>query len=138
MKIEEQIVREKMYNQDAFSQWLGIEIIAIKKGSVELKLKIREEMTNGFNIAHGGIAFSLADSALAFSSNTHNNQAVSVETSLGFSKPLQTGDVIRARSKELQLSNKFGRYLIELTNQKDESVAVFYGTVYRTGKKWID
>nr|MBS0038144.1 hotdog fold thioesterase [Saprospiraceae bacterium] len=137
MKIEEKIVRKLMYDNDAFSQWLGIEIISVEKGAVELSMTVREEMTNGFDIAHGGIAFSLADSALAFSSNTHGIQSVTVETTTSFIKAINTGDRIHARSKEIQLSGKFGRYLIEMHNQNGVLVAVFYGTVFRTGKSWI-
>lgn len=138
MKTEEKIVRKMMYDKDAFSQWLGIEIVSVEKGAVELSMTIREEMTNGFDIAHGGIAFSLADSALAFAANSNGIQSVTVETSTSFIKAIKTGDRIRAKAKEIQLSGKFGRYLIELHNQNEVLVAVFYGTVFRTGKNWIN
>lgn len=136
MTDEERIVRKMMMDQDAFSQWLGIEIISIKKGSVELQMTITDKMTNGFKIAHGGIAYSLADSALAFSSNTHGIQSVTIESTMSHIKPLKVGEKINAVAKELQLSGKFGRYLIEIINEKNEVAAVFYGTVFRTGKEW--
>lgn len=126
-----------MMDRDAFSQWMGIEILSIKKGSVELQMTITEEMTNGFKIAHGGIAYSLADSALAFSSNTYGIQSVTIESTMSHIKPLKEGETIKAVAKELQLSGKFGRYLIEIINEKNEVAAVFYGTVFRTGKEWI-
>ncbi len=59
-----QKIVNKMFDKDAFSQWLGIEIIEVKDGYCELKMTVRKEMLNGFQIAHGGIAYSLADSAL--------------------------------------------------------------------------
>jgi len=137
MTKEEKIVRKMMMDRDAFSQWLGIEILSIKKGAVELEMRIREEMTNGFKIAHGGIAYSLADSALAFSSNTYGIQSVTIESTMSHIKPLKEGEKIKAVAKELQLSGKFGRYLIEIFNEKEEVAAVFYGTVFRTGKEWL-
>jgi acyl-CoA thioesterase len=136
MTKEEKIVRKMMMDRDAFSQWMGIEILSIKKGSVELQMTITKEMTNGFKIAHGGIAYSLADSALAFSSNTYGIQSVTIESTMSHIKPLKEGETIKAVAKELQLSGKFGRYLIEVINEKNEVAAVFYGTVFRTGKEW--
>lgn len=137
MTKEEKIVRKMMMDRDAFSQWLGIEILSVKKGAVELEMRITEDMTNGFKIAHGGIAYSLADSALAFSSNTYGIQSVTIESTMSHIKPLKEGEKIKAVAKELQLSGKFGRYLIEIFNEKEEVAAVFYGTVFRTGKEWV-
>lgn len=137
MTKEEKIVRKMMMDRDAFSQWLGIEILSVKKGAVELEMRITEDMTNGFKIAHGGIAYSLADSALAFSSNTYGIQSVTIESTMSHIKPLKEGEKIKAVAKELQLSGKFGRYLIEIFNEKEEVAAVFYGTVFRTGKEWL-
>ncbi len=126
----------KMYDGDAFSQWLGIERIEDRPGYSKLKMTVREEMTNGFKIAHGGITYSLADSALAFASNSHGRQSVSIETSISHTKPVHIGDVLIAEAKELNLTNATGIYDIKVTNQKDEVVALFKGTVYRTKKEW--
>ena len=125
-----------MYKGDAFSKWLGIEIVLVGEGLCELKLIVREEMTNGFGIAHGGITYSLADSALAFASNSHGRKSVSVETSISHTKQCVVGDVISAKAKEKSISNKIAIYEITITNQKYEMVALFKGTVYRTSKNW--
>ena len=69
------IIVDKMLSGDAFSKWLGIEILDISNGYCKLKMKVRKEMTNGFNIAHGGITYSLADSALAFAANSDGIQS---------------------------------------------------------------
>ena len=74
------VIVDEMYESDKFSQWLGIEIVEIKQGYCKLKMKVREEMTNGFGIAHGGICFSIADTALAFAANSHNIKSLSIET----------------------------------------------------------
>jgi acyl-CoA thioesterase len=127
----------QMFEGDAFSKWLGIEVVAVKEGFCELNLAVREEMTNGFKIAHGGITYSLADSALAFASNSHGRKSVSVETSISHTKQCLVGDVITAKAIEKSISNKIAIYEITITNQKDETVALFKGTVYRTSKDWI-
>ena len=127
---------DRMFNNDAFSQWLGIEREEERPGYCRLSMTLREEMTNGFRIAHGGITYSLADSALAFASNAHGNQAVSIETSISHTKPVKPGDRLIAEAKEINLTRHTGIYDIRITNQDRELVAVFKGTVYRTGKTW--
>lgn len=127
----------RMYDHDWFSQWLGIDVLDVKAGYCKLKMQIRKEMLNGFGIAHGGIAFSLADSALAFASNSHGRQSVSVETSISHTVSLKENDIIYAVSEEKSLTNKIGIYSITVTNQQDQIVALFKGIVYRTSKEWF-
>lgn len=134
--LPEKIV-SKMYDNDWFSQWLGIERLAIKQGRCVLRMTIRKEMLNGFAIAHGGITYSLADSALAFASNSHGRMSVSVETSISHTESLKEGDVITATAEEMSLSNKVGVYHVTVTNQNNKVVALFKGTVYRTSKEWF-
>lgn len=130
-------VVDKMYPNDPFTKWLGIDIVEIKAGFCELKMTVRSEMLNGFQIAHGGITYSLADSALAFASNSHGRKSVSVETSISHTHPCVTGDVLTAKANEKSLTNKFAVYEIIITNQEKEVVALFKGTVYRTEKNWL-
>ncbi len=125
-----------MYANDAFSQWLGIEVMALREGYCQLKMTLREEMTNGFKIAHGGISYSLADSALAFASNARGDHAVSIETSIAHTRPAQVGDVLFAEALEKSHTRRFGIYEVTVTNGRGELVALFKGTVYRTGKEW--
>jgi len=125
-----------MFQGDAFSKWLGIEIVEFGEGGCVLKMTIREEMTNGFKIAHGGITYSLADSALAFAANSHGRKSVSVETSISHTQQCLVGDVITAKAIEKSISNKIAIYEITIANQKEETVALFKGTVYRTSKTW--
>ena len=132
-----QKIIKKMFDQDAFSQWLGIEIIDVSEGFCQLKMTVRKEMLNGFQIAHGGIAYSLADSALAFASNSHGRKSLSVETSISHTVSIKEGDVLTVATKELSLSDKIGVYLITIINQSNEDVAYFKGTVYRTSKEWL-
>lgn len=130
-------VVNKMYDQDWFSQWLGIERIEVAPGKCILKMIVRKEMLNGFGIAHGGITYSLADSALAFASNSHGRQSVSVETSISHTVAVKEGDVLIASAEEKSLSNKIGIYNITVKNQEEKIVALFKGVVYRTSKLWF-
>lgn len=126
-----------MMQHDRFSQWLGIEIVEIKEGYSKIKMTIREEMVNGFGIIHGGIAFSLADSAFAFACNNRNVLSVALDTSINFIKPVHTGDVLVAEAKELHNGKSTGLYHIAIFNQYDHLVAQFKGLCYRTDKKLI-
>lgn len=127
---------DKMLAEDKFSEWLGIQKVLVEKGRCILKMKIRSEMVNGFGIAHGGIAFSFADSALAFSSNAYGRLSVALECSISFAVAVNIDDELTCESRELSLTNKTGTYHIEISNQKNEKVAFFKGTVYRTSKEW--
>ena len=136
MNLAKKVV-EKMIDGDAFSKWLGIKVIEISEGYCQLRMTVRDEMTNGFDIAHGGIAYSLADSALAFAANSDGVQSLSIETSISHTKKVQSGDVLTATTKEINKSNKTSIYYITITNQKNIEIAHFKGTVYRTGKEWF-
>ena len=136
MELAKKVVN-KMMDGDAFSQWLGIEVLEISEGFCKLQMEVRDEMTNGFAIAHGGIAYSLADSCLAFAANSYGIQAVSVETSISHTKKVKSGDVLTASSKEINKSIKTALYYITITNQNKKEIAHFKGTVFRSGKEWF-
>jgi acyl-CoA thioesterase len=123
-----------VFKNDLFSQWLGIEVLEIKEGYSNIKMTVRPEMINGLGIVHGGIAFSLADSAFAFACNNRNNLSVALDTSINFLKPVHVGDALTAEAKELHNGKSTGLYHITITNQNQHVVAVFKGTCYRTGK----
>jgi acyl-CoA thioesterase len=126
-----------MMQHDLFSQWLGIEVLEITEGYSKIKMAVRKEMINGFGIVHGGIAFSLADSAFAFACNNRNILSVALDTAINFIKPVHIDDVLTAEAKELHNGKSTGLYHITITNQKEHVVAVFKGTCYRTGKSLI-
>ena len=126
----------KMFSADAFSQWLGIEFKHIKEGDVSLQMTVSDTMLNGFKMAHGGIAYSLADSTLAFSANSLGNQAVSIETSISHLKPVQANDVLTSLTKALSVSKRLCRYEISVENQRHELVAILHGTMYRKEQQW--
>jgi acyl-CoA thioesterase len=126
-----------MMENDLFSQWLGIQVLEVKEGYSKIKMTVREEMVNGFGIVHGGIAFSLADSAFAFACNNRNNLSLALDTSINFTKPVHIGDELTAKTTEIHNGRSTGLYHISITNQHDNLVALFKGTCYRTAKPLI-
>ncbi len=130
------IVQSGMYDKDAFSQWLGINLVEIEQGYAKVSMTVRPEMTNGFGIAHGGITYSLADSAFAFASNSWGEQAVSIETSISHTRPVQVADILTAETSMHNKSKRLAIYNVKITNQENKVVALFKGTVFHTGKQW--
>lgn len=132
-----QAVVNHMMTHDRFSNWLGIQVLEIREGYSRIRMTIREEMVNGFGIIHGGIAFSLADSAFAFACNNRNVLSVALDTSINFIKPVHVGDVLTAEGREQHNGKSTGLYQVEIKNQHDHVVALFKGLCYRTDKKLI-
>ena len=129
------LIPYRMLSQDAYSQWLGIEILECEIGRCKVALTVRKEMLNSMNKAHGGITYSLADTAFGFASNTHGKYAVSIETSINHIEAVNEGDYLTAESVIEKVNNKLGFNIIEV-KRGDELVALFKGVVYRTSKDW--
>jgi len=132
-----QKVVDKMMDHDAFSQWMDVKVLDIKEGYSKIQMTIRKEMVNGFGIVHGGLPFSLADSAFAFACNNRNNLSVALDVTITFTKAVNVGDTLLAEAKEVHNGRSTGVYLITVTNQKKEQVALFKGTCFRTGKTLV-
>ena len=126
-----------MMKEDRFSQWLGIEVEEITEGYSRIKMVIREEMINGLGIIHGGVTFSLADSAFAFACNNRNNLSVALDTAINFLKPVHVGDTLIAEAKEIHNGRSTGLYQVVITNQHQQQVALFKGTCFRTNKTLV-
>ena len=130
------VVKHMMKN-DYFSQWMGVEVLEVKEGYSKIKMTIREEMVNGFGIVHGGLPFSLADSAFAFACNNRNNLSVALDVTITFTKAVNIGDILTAEAKEFHNGRSTGVYVITVSNQKNEQVALFKGTCFRTGRTLV-
>ena len=133
--MEGTLIPYKMLSQDAYSSWLGIEIISCEIGRVKVGMTIRKEMLNSMDKAHGGISYALADTAFGFSANTHGRYAVSIETSINHIEALHLGDYITAEATLDVQKTKVGFNIVEV-KKADELVALFKGVVYRTNKNW--
>ena len=125
-----------MLENDAFSRWMGIELISYEENEVLIKMTVNEDMNNGFHITHGGIVYSFADSAFAFLSNNYGRHAVSIESSISHIAKTQTGDQLWARAQKINAGNRIANYTVVVTNQNEVTVAHFKGTVYISSKEW--
>jgi len=134
--IHEEVVAHMMEN-DHFSRWMGVELLEVREGYSRISMVIRQEMVNGFGIVHGGIPFSMADSAFAFACNNRNNLSVALDVTISFIKAMHLGDILTAEAREVHNGRSTGVYLITILNQRDEQVALFKGTCFRTGKPLI-
>ena len=123
-------------SQDRFSNWLGIDILSIRKGSCQLRAKVQQDMVNGFSIAHGGITYSLSDSALAFASNAYGFHCVSIETSIAHLHPVQLNDILTVSCEEISRSRSIGHYQVQIHNQNDDLVSHFKGLVKIMREEW--
>jgi len=135
MKSPSEIVQLMMQN-DAFSQWLGVQVLFVEEGKCSLKITVKSEMLNGFHIAHGGISYSLADSSLSFAANSHGQHCVSVETSISHLGKVSLGDELTSVAKEIYRGKKTGVYEVDIFNQNQRLIAHFKGTVFVGEKEW--
>lgn len=126
----------RMFDNDPFSHWMGMELVSIDEGACTLKMKVRAEMLNGFGVAHGGITFSLADSAFAFACNSRGRHTVSIHCTIEHAAPVREGDELTATATEDNLGNQISNYAITVRKQDGTSVAFFRGVAYRKKEEW--
>lgn len=119
-----------MWAGDRASQALGMEIVEVGPGRAVVRMTVREDMVNGHAIGHGGLTFTLADSAFAFACNSHNELTVASGFSIDILAPGKLGDVLTAHCREVNKAGRTGVYDCEVTNQRGERVAVFRGRSY--------
>ncbi|WP_394907626.1 PaaI family thioesterase [uncultured Mesonia sp.] len=129
------LIPYKMLENDAYSQWLGIQILDVKEGYCQLKMQIRKDMLNSMKKAHGGITYALADTAFGFACNTFGKKAVSIESSINHIEALEEGDILIAESDVKSQKNKLGFYIVEI-KKDNQLVALFKGVTYRTNVDW--
>ena len=126
----------RMFDNDPFSQWMGMELVSVGPGTCTLKMVVRKEMLNGFGVAHGGITFSLADSAFAFACNSHGRHAVYIHCTIEHAAPVREGDLLTAEATEEHLGNSLSNYAIRVTKADGSPVAFFRGIAYRKKTAW--
>lgn len=129
-------VVQKMLETDEMTRWLKAKVLESKEGYCKLQMVVRAEMVNGFKIAHGGIAFSLADSAIAFAANTHGRHAVSLSTSIRHIHPVFVDDTLTAEAKVTNLKHKIVNVDASVLNQEGVKVADLHATGYRKSEQW--
>ena len=124
-----------MLGRDAFTRWLGAELVQIRPRACTLRMKVRADMLNGFGVSHGAIAFALADSALAFAANTNGHVTVSVDTTISYPVPVELNDELIAVAEEDTAGARLGFYRVTVARQDGTCVALMHATVYKTPQK---
>lgn len=125
-----------MMSRDAFSQWLGIEVLEVRPRGATIRMRVRDDMLNGFGVCHGGALFSLADSALAFASNTHGRVTVSIENTITYPAAIRAGDELTAVAIEESATRRLAFFRVEV-RRDGAIVSIFRGTVYDTEKPFF-
>jgi len=118
---------EKMYAGDKASQAMGIEVSVPAPGGAIATMTVRDDMLNGFDICHGGLVCTLADTAFAFACNAYDQVTVAAGANVDFVRPALRGDRLTAVASEDYRGKKTGFYTIRISNQRQELVAVFRG-----------
>jgi acyl-CoA thioesterase len=126
-----------MVAKDAFSRLLGMEVTDVRPNGAAVRMMVRADMLNGFGVCHGGVTFALADSALAFASNTHGRVTMSIENSITYPKGVAEGDVLTAVAEQESDTNRLAFYRVTVRRQTGEAVALFRGTVYKTSQEFF-
>jgi acyl-CoA thioesterase len=129
-----EVVRN-FFKNDRFADYVGIELLDVSEGRATAKLEIKEHHLNGVNIAHGGVIFSLADLAFAVASNSHRTVALSINVSISYLKASVAGNTLIAEANEVSRNPKLATYEVRVTDETNDIIAIFIGTVYRKKDK---
>ena len=129
---------QSLYDSDRASQMLGMAIESVAPGAASVSMRVRSDMVNGHGICHGGLIFSLADSAFAFACNSHGHNTVAAGAAIEFLAPGREGDVLTAAASERWRVGKSGIYEIEVRNERGEAVALFRGRCHQIAGRLVD
>lgn len=127
-----------MYANDKASQALGIEVDIPEPGAAVATMRVRDDMVNGFDICHGGLVFTLADTAFAFACNAYDDLTVAASAQIDLLRPSKRGDALRAVAREDQRGRRTGFYTIKVYNQDDNLVALFRGRSVSKGEPVLE
>jgi acyl-CoA thioesterase len=127
---------EAMWKEDGASKGLGMEILQIRPGEAVVTMTVKPHMVNGHGIAHGGFIFLLADSALAYTSNSHNERAVAAQCNISFIRPGKLGDRLIATAREISRTGRSGIYDVRVTVD-ETAIAELRGHSRTIGGAWV-
>ncbi len=138
MKKAEQVYA-KMMQKDYCSEWMGIVPVQLEEGHVIIRMKVRKEMLNGFEVLHGGIAYAFADSAFAFASNSYGRVSLSINGHMNFVRSAKEGDILLAEAKAINVGHKTADFDVTVSNERTgDHLYYFRGTVYRSSKEVLN
>jgi acyl-CoA thioesterase len=120
---------QALYERDSVAQALAIKLLESGSGYAVLGMHVRPDMCNGHGICHGGMLFTLADTAMAYASNSHGRVAVASSVHIDYLRSVASGENIVARAEEVYRGRSKGSYRVCISNTAEVQVAHFYGTV---------
>ncbi len=123
----------QMHGRDRASHHLGIELEEVRPGYARMSMEVVEWMLQGHDMCHGGLLFALADTAMAFASNSHNVPHVALNANVDFLRPALLGDRLVAEASEGNRTRRTGMYDVSVINQRGERVCHFRGRTYGSG-----
>lgn len=118
---------ELMFEKDAATNGLGMQINQIAPGHATLQMTVRPEMLNGHSICHGGFIFTLADSAFAFACNTYNQLTVAQQNQITYVQAGRAGELLIATASETSRTGRSGTYSVTVTGDEGRTIALFHG-----------
>lgn len=123
-----------LLRKDRFCRWAGMELVDVGEDHASVSMTVRPEMINAFGVCHGGVTFALADSAFATASNADGKMALALEVNISYTKKVFAGELLIARAQLKSDTTKVAVYEVTVINRKEETVALFRGTVYKTNR----
>ena len=120
-----------MWSRDQAAQALGMSIQTVKPGYAKLSMAVRADMVNGHHICHGGMIFSLADTAFAYACNSYNKNTVASACNIDFLAPGKEGEMLEAEAIEQSQSGRTGVYDVTVRSSSGKTIALFRGKSYR-------
>jgi acyl-CoA thioesterase len=132
-----QSVGEVMWSRDRATNALGMQLERIQPGEALMSMLVRDDMVNGHHMCHGGLIFTLADSAFAYACNSYNQNTVASACHIDFLAPAQMGETLEAHALERSRSGRTGVYDVTVSTRSGTTVALFRGKSYRIGGEVI-
>lgn len=131
-------VRQGMYARDHASKALGIEVDEIGPSFARCSMTVRQDMVNGHDTCHGGLIFTLADSAFAFACNACNRTTVALAAQITFTAPARLGDLLVATATEQSRTRRTGVYDVTVETGDGREIALFRGNAFETSGTVVD
>lgn len=125
-------IRELIRKNDRLGRLMGVELVEVREGYAETRMKVGQEHLNAANVTHGGAVFTVADIALAAAANSYGNVTLLTNGNITVFHGTKEGDTLTASAEEVSKSRKLAHYRVKVSNDADEQIAVFTATVYRT------
>jgi acyl-CoA thioesterase len=129
---------QAMWAEDTASRSLGMRIEHVAPGEAVVSMEVRPDMVNGHGSAHGGLIFTLADSAFAFACNSYGERVVAQHCAITFLRPGRLGDRLSAHAVERARAGRSGIYDIRVSDGAGGLVAEFRGHSRSFGQRLLD